>query len=253
MKISRILIAVSLTLIILVAQFSVAFAAPASKTSPLTGIVHSICLETDVNNAVTSVLVTILGENDTCSTVRINLETALTLGLITTDENGMPFINPTALGLSVQIDPKTVIADDEVHQHPVGAALATFFTEVTDYKTLMEAHEKGFGFGIIAQALWLTKKLGGDSEDFLAILDAKKTEDFSAFALEDGTTPTNWGQLRKAILDGNKKSSLGIVVIKKDKDGVNHGNGNGGGNGNGNNNSGGNGINNNNGNGNGNK
>ena len=101
----------------------------------------------------------------------------------------------------------------------------------------MAAHDKGTGFGVITQALWLTMKLNGDSEVFLTILDAKETGDYSAFLLDDGTTPENWGLLRKAILDSsNKKGSPGIVNSNKDKNKDKNNNSDNNGNGNGNNN-----------------
>ena len=67
---------------------------------------------------------------------------------------------------SVEIDPTTVIPDQQENQHPVGNALATFFSDIEgiDYDTIMAAHENGVGFGVIAQALWLTSELGGDAQ-----------------------------------------------------------------------------------------
>ncbi len=79
-------------------------------------------------------------------------------------------------------------------------------------------HEEGYGFGVIAQALWLTQKMEGDADVLTAILEAKKTGDYSAFTLEDGTVPTSWGQLKKAIMAGDKKNNLGVVMSGKDKD-----------------------------------
>lgn len=242
MKASKILTAIVIVSAVLLAQFRTALAAPANDDTQLSGTIQSITLETDVNTAVTTVLVTIV-ENSVSQTVRISVDTAKALGLVTTDENGTPVINTNTLGTPIQIDTKAVILDDEANRHPVGDALATFFAQVTDYETIMKAHEDGAGFGVIAQALWLTQKLKGDSETFLAILEAKKTGDYSAFTLEDGTVPTNWGQFKKAVLGGNKNGNLGIVMSNKNKD--NHGNGyhnngngnhgNGHGNGNGNN------------------
>ena len=238
MKTSKVLIAVILVFAVLLSQFGAALAAPVNKNTKLNGVVQSITLETDVTTAITTVLVTIVDQSNPPQTVRLSVDTAKALGLITTDENGMPVINPDAIGTTVQIDPETVITDDEANLHPVGDALATFFAEITDYETIMAAHADGNGFGVIAQALWLTQKLEGNAETFLAILEAKKTGDFSAFILEDGTTPKNWGQFRKAILAG-EKGSLGMIMSNKgkDKEKDNNGNGqdNGSNNGNGNN------------------
>ena len=235
MKTYNVLIAVTLTFAILVAQFSVSFAAPANNPAAITGTVQSVTIETDVTTAVTTVLITISGNTDISQTIRLCLKTARDFGLIISDENGTPAINPEALGMTIQVDPSTVITDDGANRHPVGDALATFFAEITDYETIMEEHDKGVGFGVIAQALWLTKKLEGDSQDFLAILDAKKTGDFSGFLLEDGTTPKTWDQFRTAVLEGDHQGGLGIVMSNKDKDDGNGNNGNGhGSNGNGN-------------------
>jgi len=125
-------------------------------------------------------------------------------------------------------------------QNPVGAALAEFFAELVgvDYETIMEYHEQGMGFGVIAQALWMASKLEGDSTVFTAILDAKKRGDYSAITLPDGSIPRNWGQFRKALLSGDKKSNLGAIMsgrangteettTQSDKPGRGHGHGNG--------------------------
>jgi len=251
MKKSKIILALTLAVVILISQIGVVFAAPANKAAPLTGTVQSITLETDVNTAAITVIVTILDKNNVSQTLRLSVDTAKILGLITTDANGTPVINMDALGTTIQIDPKTVIADDGANRHPVGDALATFFSDIIDYDTIMAAHQEGSGFGVIAQALWLTKKLEGNAETFSAILSAKETGDFSAFVLADGTTLTNWGQFKKAVLDGDKKGNLGVVMSTKNKDDGNNGNGNGNANNNGNshgNSNNGNGSNNNNGN-----
>jgi len=120
-------------------------------------------------------------------------------------------------------------------QNPVAAALAAYFADIADYDTIMSAHDGEYdfgecGFGVISQALWLTKKMGGDSDTFLAILLAKQTGDYSAFTFEDGTAvPGNWGQFRKLVLDGDKKGNLGVVMSHKDEEHGNNGsNGNNG-------------------------
>jgi hypothetical protein len=73
-------------------------------------------------------------------------------------------------------------------------------------------HEDGYGFGVIAQAMWMSKSLGeGDMADSGLILEAKKTGDYSAFVLPDGSTPTNRGQFKKAVM-GKDKKNLGFIV-----------------------------------------
>ncbi len=118
------------------------------------------------------------------------------------------------------------LPDEAAKQHPVALALAEFFSDITNYVTIMQKHEDGFGFGVIAQALWMTRKLDGDSEDFLAILSAKETGNYDAFAdLFEDEVPQNWGQFRKAILNGEKKNNLGCIMSQTDKKHCNSGSG----------------------------
>ena len=228
--------------IIMTAQIQTVFAAPASQElAPITSTVQRITLKSDPNTGVTLVLVDVLNIDQELRTVRISLKTALGLGLVVLDGDGMPIINLSALVQPIEINPTTLIPDEDKNQHPVGSALATFFSNIAgvDYDTIMSAHEEGVGFGVIAQALWFTKELNGDSTVFEALLLAKEMGDFEDFAIvddEDGTitTPKSWGQLRKAILDGKKVSNPGSVISDKGNDNSNgNTNGNGGGNGNG--------------------
>ncbi len=222
MKNSKIILAFILAFSILISQIGVVYAAPANDFTLLTGKVTEIKVETDINTAVTTVLVTILDKNSVSQKYRISVEAAEKLGLLTTDDNGTPLIKADVLGSTIRINPKTVILDEQENRHLIGDALATFFAEITDYETVMKAHEEGAGFGVIAQALWLTQKLQGNSDEFLAILDAKETGKFDAFAIvnEDGTTtiPTNWEQFKNAVLAGDKKGNLGVVISTKNKD-----------------------------------
>ena len=253
---------------ILFGQVGGVFAAPALQNPiPVGGMVQRIILETDSTTGVTMVIVDLLDSSQILQSLRISQETAIMLGLIVLNGDGKPGINNLALGKSIEIDPTDVIPTQQESQHPVGSALATFFSDIAgvDYESIMTVHEQGVGFGVIAQMLWLTKKLEGDLEMFQTIVYAKQTGDYSAFILADGSTPKNWGQLRKSILEQN--NGLSLVMSNKDKINGNsnnngnrnnggNGNGNGSeggnGNGNGNNNGGGNGNGNNNGGGNGN-
>ena len=234
---------------LLLAQGGRVFASSAGQNAlPVSGVVQSLTLETDASTGVTTVIVDILKANDLSQPVRVSLETAFSLGLVVLDEDGKPGINHFALGKPVEIDPRNIIPDQPVDQHPLGSALATIFSNIPgmDYETIMSAHQQGIGFGVIVETLWLTTKLEGDTEVFEAILHAKQTGDYSAFALEDGTTPKNWGQLRQLILD--PKNDLHVVTPHQDHTnngnhgtnsnggGSNNGNGGGNGNGNGNNN-----------------
>jgi hypothetical protein len=82
-----------------------------------------------------------------------------------------------------------------------------------DYETVMDYHDDGVGFGVIAQALWITNALDGDSETFAAILEAKQNNDYSAITLPDGSTPQNWGQFRKAVMHDRDKSKENLGAI----------------------------------------
>jgi hypothetical protein len=203
-------------------------AAPAFQGSDLLGgIVQSIILETDRATGITTILVDLVDAQDGLQRVRVSQETAMTLGLVVLNGDGNPAINNLALGLRVEIWPQHIILAGDENEHPVGSALATFFSDIAglDYETVMTAHERGIGFGVIAQALWLTRKLEGNAEVFEALLHARQTGDYSRFILADGSAPSNWGQLRKAILDKGKKNSAGVLL--SDVDAEEHGNQNG--------------------------
>jgi hypothetical protein len=221
-----------LTIILLVGQVGGVLAAPLSQEAPpIHGTVQGITLESDPATGVTTVIVEVMEPSQSVQQVRLTQETAIALGLVLLDGDGNPVINKKALVKTVEIDPATAIPEKKDHEHPVANALATFFSDIEgiDYDTIMAAHENGVGFGVIAQALWLSSELGGDSQFFQNLLYAKEHNDYTAFSdfTEDGTTPIGWGQLRKALLS-NK--GLGPVMSNHDNNG-NNSNGNGMGNG----------------------
>lgn len=235
MKKAKFITSLILAGVLILSQVSAVFAASTRAGDQLiSGTVQRIALEADASTGVTTVFVTVVSGNGQSQAVRIALEVATTLGLVTLDGDGKPVINQMALGQPIEIDPATVISQEK--QNPVGNALSTFFSDVEglDYNAIMQAHGMGNGFGVIAQALWLTRKLDGDATVFLAILTAKQTNDFSDFTMPDGSSPTNWGQLKKAILDGAKNGNLGVVMSAKNNNGNNNGNGHSNGNNNGN-------------------
>jgi len=232
---TRFFLSIVLTLTLLAIPVGGVLASPAKQNpAPVSGILQSITLETDTVTGVTIVSVDVVDGDASLQSVRVSLETAIAQGLVILNGDGKPDINNVALGRAVEIDASSLMPAHEENDHPVANALATFFSDIDgiDYETIMTAHEQGAGFGVIAQSLWLTTKLEGDAEIFEELIHAKQTGDFSAFLLEDGSSPENWGQLKKAILEKDKKNGLGVVVSN------NHGNGNGnnpGNNGNGNN------------------
>jgi hypothetical protein len=96
---------------------------------------------------------------------------------------------------------------------PVADALAGFFCGSTGATSSMiqDWHMEGFGFGVIAQALFMANVLGVDPHE---VLLAKQNHDFSGITLPDGSTPTNWGQFKKDVLAAEVKSvtNLGAVM-----------------------------------------
>ena len=216
---TRLLAGVLLVFMLLTVQVGMAAAAPlAQDAPPITGTIQSITTETDANG-VTTVLVKILLADQTTQTVRISLAYAVELGLINpTTQEPVPLEELTE---DVAIDANQVIADEEPAEeavHPIAALLAAFFDE--DPSVVNGYHEDGFGFGVIAQALWISQNLTGTEDETgdasLAeqILQAKEDHDYSTFTdfFEDGFVPTNWGQFKKALRENKEKHNLGSIV-----------------------------------------
>ena len=125
-----------------------------------------------------------------------------------------PVVNEELIGTPAEFDPAlATIAEEQVEEsnHPISIILAAFFGE--DASVIDAYHEDGYGFGVIAQAFWMSQNYGGDASLTSVILEAKKTGDYSAIELPDGSTPSNWGQFKKAL--SNKKNNLGVVVSGK--------------------------------------
>lgn len=212
-----------LILVVLFAQVGNVAAAPSAQdTTPITGTVQSISTETDAN-AVTTVLIILLDDQGATQTVRLTMETAVTLGLVTLDPvTNVPVVDEAQVGQTVEIDPTTVIPEETSDEtiHPVAWLLAEFFGE--DPSIINGYHQDGFGFGVIAQALWISRNLTGtentpgDASLAEEILQAKQDKSFEAFFEEhpeylgDGAVPTNWGQFKKSLLD--KKNNPGVVI-----------------------------------------
>lgn len=213
---TRLILTLFIGIAMLAAQAGPVLAAPARQAESTAGTVSAATCETDAAG-LTTILLTIQSADGTSTAVRISLETAVTLGILAPDTACSDEALAGAVDMEVSLDPSLVIPDeeeDEAMQHPVAYALSLFFEDITDYETIMSAHEDGTGFGVIAQALWMTTQMEGGSDAFLAILEAKETGDYSAFALEDGTVPQNWGQFKKALKE--KKANLGTVMSGMD-------------------------------------
>jgi hypothetical protein len=124
--------------------------------------------------------------------VSLDLEQAIALGLVIPD--------PTMIGTAIVIDPTLIIKSITLVKGTTaldtyfGTALGLTGDELAAYKGA------GFGYGEIAQACWMAYNLGGDATLLNQILTAKQSGDFSTIVLPNGSTPTNWGQLRRAVL-----------------------------------------------------
>jgi hypothetical protein len=229
---TKALISILMILILIALSGASVWAAPNLQES-IGGEVQEIVPEVDETGTIT-VLVTLVDELGETERVRVSLQTAAELGLVQVDENGEPvlddtgnaIVNEDAIGSTVEIDPGLVIEEDEeegeepLTEHPVASALANFF-EVKlglDYGTIMGYHEEdGMGFGVIAQACWMSYALKGDATSFREILDAKKGHtlgdlNLTAIGVPEGETPTNWGQFKKVVL-GSKKAQRNLGEI----------------------------------------
>jgi hypothetical protein len=119
----------------------------------------------------------------------------------------------------VTIDPATVLPSTEQPTEPVNPIstfLAKFFD--IDATTVQDYHNDGYGFGVIAQALWMSKSIikdgtGDTTVVAKCILDAKKNGTYGdCFSFGDDPVPTNWGQFKKALMDNKEKHNLGVIV-----------------------------------------
>ena len=252
---TKLLASLLIVLAVLFGQVGHVAAAPqVQETTPITGTVQSITTETDASG-VTTVLVTLLDDQGATQTLRLSLEAAVTLGLVTLDPTTQePVVDETQVGQTVEIDPTTIIPEETTEEsvHPIAWLLGEFFG--LDPAVVDGYHEDGFGFGVIAQALWISRNLTGtegapgDASLAEEILIAKQNKDFEAFFeahpeyVIDGDIPSNWGQFKKALSD--KKNNLGVIVSGQEDPNVSpetfpgqgqgHGNGHDNGNGNGN-------------------
>lgn len=237
MKKAKLFLTFLIVCVLVIPSFAIVSAAPSmDEAVSISGTLNEITVKTDFNTGENTVWLVLTNAQNEKQTVHLSEAAARELKLAVFDGDTL-VPNKDALGWEIEIPAAAIIHDQEEIQHPVGNALAAFFSEIPgmDYKTIMSAHENGYGFGVIAQALWLTQKLGGNADMMAAILEAKSSGNYDAFTLEDGTVPTNWGQFKKAVLDGEKQGTLGVVMSHKDKDNGNGNNNNNGNQGNGNN------------------
>ena len=227
---SRFLISVLLAMLLLATQAIYVGAAPAAQEeegTPITGNVDEVLVEVDSETKEVTVVVTITSEGAEPQTIRLDLGTAMELGLVAEDtENPGSYVVPDgAVGSEIEVDPTTALMGEEEKEHPVGSKISAFFSDLlgVDYDTIMTYHDEGVGFGVLAQALWMTKAMDGDTAMFSMILEAKRSGDYSLITFEDGSHPKNWGQFRKEVMSDRDKSkeNLGAVMSgRADKEGI---------------------------------
>jgi hypothetical protein len=239
---AKVFITILTVLILITLSGASVWAAPGGQEEEPTIISIVDKIEIDEETEPPTVLVTLVFVDETTNeptgetqTVRVSLETAIRLGLVVegVDEQGNPTfeVNQEMIdnGEPVEIPPDEVIEvieedeeeEGEEAQHPVASALFDVFGSALglDYDTIMSRHEEGFGFGVIAQACWMSYALEGNVDLWGDILDAKKSGDFSPIPLsEDGETPRNWGLFKKAVLKSDNEkvkknlANLGAIM-----------------------------------------
>lgn len=224
---TKIIFSIALTVIFLSFQVLSAGAAPAAQEqTPPTGTIESITIGTNPDTSEDAVIVTFTDAEGTMQTVYLSIEEATALGLVDGGEGDDLIVNEDAVGTPYNYDPTTLLGSEEEttvegKQHPVGSALSDFFSGLlgVDYDTVMTYHDDGVGFGTIAQALWMTNALDGDTSTFALILDAKKSKDYSLITLPDGSTPTNWGQFRQAVMKDKEQAKENLGFVKSGRAG----------------------------------
>lgn len=212
-------------LAVLFGQVGGVLAAPvAQETTEIIGTVTGI--ETQTVDGVTTVLVTVKDELGVSQTYRLSVEDADGLDLVTVDTTtntvtvdsskvNQPITIDTTLYDAVLVDEEEV---DEEPFNPVAGWMADFFDITNAEVNLM--HENGFGFGVIAQALWISTDVDGNTDTELAtdILTLKQEKNFDEFFAKyptlldefDGDAPSNWGQFKKVLKEN--KQNLGQIV-----------------------------------------
>lgn len=219
---SKILAGILLVTAILFSQTVTVLAAPALQDGSITGKVTALECGTDSEEN-TTILVTLENAEGASQTVSIDLATADSLGLVTFGEGDLPDCSAEAFAAILDAAPEeglvvTITPDEEPVEesnHPISVLLAAFFE--VDASVIDDYHDDGYGFGVIAQSLWMSQNLGGDASLAEDILNAKQDKDFETFfenhpeyLTEGDTVPTNWGQFKKAVSD--KKNNLGSVI-----------------------------------------
>ena len=206
---------------ILAVMSSTALAAPGFDTStetpvasetvtvtpaPVTGTIQNIEIKTD--GTTTTVVVTILGKDGITYTVTYSLDEAISMGLVVM--NGTtPEVVTAKIGTEITFTPTpTPSPTPTVAPNPVEALIAAFFG--LQPSVVEGFHTGGSGYGVIAQACWMSFQLKGDASECEAILAAKQSGNYSGLGLPEGVTVSNWGQFKKLVQQ--KGQNLGSIV-----------------------------------------
>jgi hypothetical protein len=235
---TKLLASILIILAVMFAQVGNVAAAPQTQdgtTTTINGTIQEITTELDANGE-TVVIVKVLNDQGTVQTVTLSAQEAADNQLydLTTGE----LLAKKDDSVELVVDPNAVVTDEEPVEpdvHPLSMLLAKFFFggeddlgQTYEMASLIDSFHTGdneadqvFGFGVIAQALWMSKSLNdGTADANLAeeILVAKRTGDYSAFELPDGSSPANWGQFKKALRDNKEKHNLGVIVSGQGED-----------------------------------
>ncbi|HLO14437.1 MAG TPA: hypothetical protein VK206_06395 [Anaerolineales bacterium] len=236
---TKLFASILLVLAVLFAQVgSVAAASPTqdgTTTTTISGTITDIQVKTDANGE-TVVVVTVEGYQP----ITLTAQEAADNHLYDLDTQQLTAAKDDAVQDMV-VDSADVIPAEPPQVHPISWLLAEFFSDGDaavanqlavaidsfhngDFEVNDEGETQVFGFGVIAQALWMSSDVnGGTADTDLAgqILIAKQTGDYD-ITLADGTSlftdgdvPTNWGQFKQALKSfntENDKHNLGVIV-----------------------------------------
>lgn len=191
-------------------------ATPLPQDVMIEGTIQSIEVQVDDLTEETTVVVTLLDGEGIATPYRISVETAVAKELVTVEIQTTEILVPdeTMIGQTIEIAPEDVLEEIEA-PNPVAGVLGTFFGSLfgLDPAVITEYHADGMGYGVIAQAGILSYALGSDETMMQTILDAKLSGDYSTIVLSDGSTATNWGQLRQAVMhQENSIKNLGSII-----------------------------------------
>lgn len=225
---TKLLSSILLVLAVLFAQIGNVAAAPPLQegtTTTISGKITNIETKTDENDQ-TIVLVTVEGMTGT-QTASLSPQEAADLGLF--DLNTGQLLAKEGDSVELVVNPNSIVPAEDTTApdvHIISKLLADFFFKgdpemaklIDSYHTGDNDANQVFGFGVIAQALWMSKSFSesGTANADLAglILQAKKDGDYSQLSqyFKDGAAPSNWGQLKKALRDHKEKQNLGVII-----------------------------------------